>query len=123
MAIKSACDETCALTSDSALATASASPTLNTELASIRPLLRARSRIRAVVDGCHRTSRHAAPAIDALVRMDVEHRARRELGFVLARMDAVDGANVDAGGIFRADARVGDDERHDRELIPAVLTL
>jgi hypothetical protein len=48
--------------------------------------------------------------------MDVEHRHLGEFWLVLARMDAVHGAHVNAGGIFRFDARVGDDEWHSRVL-------
>src|SRR5262245_62241873 len=73
------------------------------------------SRVDAFIDGRDRARRHAGAAIDALIRMDVQHRRLRELGLVLARVDAVHRADVDAGGVLRFNARVGDDERHARE--------
>src|SRR5688572_29326984 len=76
-------------------------------------LLRDRRRVDAVVDGGDRARGHARATIDALIRVDVEHGRRLELGLVLTWMDAVNGADVDAGGVFRADARVGDNERHE----------
>jgi hypothetical protein len=48
--------------------------------------------------------------------MDVQHARRCELGFILARVNAVDRADVDAGGIFGANAWIGDDESHSVEL-------
>jgi hypothetical protein len=48
--------------------------------------------------------------------MDVEHRCLLELRFVLARVDAVDGADVDARRILRVDARIGNDKGHFVEL-------
>jgi hypothetical protein len=33
-------------------------------------------------------------------------------------MDAVNGADIDTGGIFCADARIGNDKRHSVELTP-----
>jgi hypothetical protein len=69
-------------------------------------------RFGAVVDGGDRACGHARATVDALFRMDVEHPGRFEFRFVLARVDAVDGAHVHAGAVLRIDARVGDDERH-----------
>src|SRR5262245_11394693 len=74
-----------------------------------------RSRIDALVDRRDRARRHAGAAIDALIRMNVEHRRLREFGLVFPWMNAVHRANVHAGGVLRFDARVGDDERHARE--------
>src|SRR5262245_51302405 len=74
-----------------------------------------RRRVDAFINGRDRACRHAGAAVDALIRMDVEHRRLRELSLVLARVDAIDRANVHAGGVLRFDARVGDDERHARE--------
>ena len=68
------------------------------------------------VDRLHRAGRHAGAAVDAFVGVDVEHLGRIERGLVFARMDAVHRADVDAGGIFRFNARVGDDEWHSRIL-------
>jgi hypothetical protein len=48
--------------------------------------------------------------------MDVEHRCLFELGLVLARVNAVDRADVHAGGVFGAYTGVSDDERHAAEL-------
>jgi hypothetical protein len=44
--------------------------------------------------------------------VDEEHRRLLELGLILPGMDAVNRADVNAGGVFGADAGVGDDEGH-----------
>jgi hypothetical protein len=49
--------------------------------------------------------------------MDIKHLGRRELGFILARMNAIDRADIDARRILRADARFGDDVRHESVLL------
>src|SRR6476469_9260551 len=84
-------------------------------------LLAGRRRVDTLVNRRHRARRHARAAVDALLRVDVEHRHRRELRLVLARMDAVDRADIDARGVFGADARIGDDEGHDDSFSPAGL--
>src|SRR5206468_12077193 len=68
----------------------------------------------ALVDRGRRARGHAGAAVDTFFRMDVEHGRLGELPFVLPRVDAVDGADVDAGGVFRFNAGIGDDERHSR---------
>ena len=55
-------------------------------------------------DRSHRTGIHAGPAIDALLRVDVEDL----LGFV----DSVDRTRGDAGFVLGAIAGLGDDLRH-----------
>jgi hypothetical protein len=45
--------------------------------------------------------------------MDVQHLGRFERRFVFARMDAVDRAHVDAGGVLRADAWFRNDVSHE----------
>src|SRR4029077_2628802 len=87
------------------------------------PLLR---RLVEREDRFDRTRRHTGAAVDALVGMDVEHVSRGEFGFVLARVNAVDGTDVYAGGILRPYARLADDIRHatnndspDRAVAPA----
>src|ERR1051325_1284366 len=60
----------------------------------------------------HRTRRNAGAAVDALVRMDEQLVRTFELGLVLPRMDAVDRADIDTGGVLRADAGFGNDIRH-----------
>ena len=44
--------------------------------------------------------------------MNIKHVRRLELRLVLARMNAVDRADVDTRGILRADAGFADDIRH-----------
>jgi hypothetical protein len=44
--------------------------------------------------------------------MNEEHWRRFELGFILAGVDAVDGAYIHTRMVFGADAGVGDDESH-----------
>jgi hypothetical protein len=51
-----------------------------------------------------RAGRDASATIDALVWVNVE--------LVVALVDALDGTNVNASGIFRADAGLSDDECH-----------
>src|SRR5256885_17226147 len=46
----------------------------------------------------------ASPAVDAFVRMDVEHR--------LAFVDAIHRTDLDTGLVLHVDARLGDDVRH-----------
>src|SRR5262249_16140789 len=53
------------------------------------------------------TGRLAGAAVDALIRVNVEH-----LVLVAVVVDAVHRANVDAGAVLRADARRGDYVRH-----------
>src|SRR4030095_14649233 len=66
----------------------------------------------ALVDGPDGTRRHAGAAVDAFLGMDVEHRRLRELGLVLAWMDAIHRTDVHAGGVLGFNTRVSDDERH-----------
>src|SRR5450830_278230 len=60
-------------------------------------------------DRGHRAGRLAIAALDAYVGIDVEHLRSREIRFVLARVNAVDRAHIDAGGVLRADAWLSDD--------------
>src|SRR5262245_12283722 len=55
-------------------------------------------------DRLDRAHRLASAAVDALVRMDVEHR--------VAFVDAVHRTHLDAGLVLNVDARLGDDVRH-----------
>src|SRR3989338_3112196 len=55
-------------------------------------------------DRLHRAHGLARAAVDALVRMDIEHG--------LALVDAVHGADLDAGLVLDVDARLGDHVRH-----------
>ena len=59
-----------------------------------------------------RTGRNTRTTIDTLVRVDVQQIHRLKLRLVLARMNAINGANVDASRILRADAGFADDIRH-----------
>src|SRR5436190_14893906 len=59
-----------------------------------------------------RARRHAGAAVDALVRMNIEHLGRGELGLVLPGVNAVHRADVHARGILRTDAGLADDIRH-----------
>src|SRR5262245_47709682 len=61
------------------------------------------------VNGLDRTGRHAGPAIDTLVGVNIEHFCRGEGRLVLSGMDTVDRADVHAGCILRPDARLADD--------------
>ena len=69
-------------------------------------------RVGAVVNRGHGTRWNAGAAIDALFGMNEEHGRRFELGFVFARMNAVDGAHIHTRAVLCADAGVGDDKSH-----------
>src|ERR1051326_494719 len=69
-------------------------------------------RVGALVNRRHRTRGNARAAVDALFRMDVEHRCLREFRLVLARMDAVDRTDVHAGRVLRFDTGISNDEWH-----------
>src|SRR5579863_8119394 len=60
----------------------------------------------------HRTDRHAGAAVDTLHGADVELRFGLEFGFVFTRVDAIDGADVDACGVLGTDAGLSDYVRH-----------
>src|SRR5262249_20533758 len=62
-----------------------------------------RRRLVERVDRLDRTCRHTRSAVDALVRMNIEHLGRGEGRFVLAGVDTVDRAYVHAGGILGPD--------------------
>src|SRR5215470_19034885 len=55
-------------------------------------------------DRGHGTGRLTVSALNADVRIDVEHLRGGEVRLVLARMDAIHRANVDAGRVLRSDA-------------------
>lgn len=58
----------------------------------------------------------AEATVDAGARVDVELGGGGELFFVFGRVDAVDGADIDAGGVFGSDARLSDDVGHNQRL-------
>src|ERR1039457_6794056 len=60
-------------------------------------------------DGLYGAYGLAVAALDARVRVDVEHRRFGEPFLFLLRMDAVDRTDLDAGGVLRSDAWLGDD--------------
>src|SRR5579863_6079428 len=62
--------------------------------------------------GVDRTRLDAGIAVDALRGVDVELRLRVETLLLLGRVDAVDGADLDAGEILGSDARLGDHVGH-----------
>jgi hypothetical protein len=61
-------------------------------------------RLGVGLDGVDRAFRLAHPAVDALVRVNDEH--------ILAFIEAIDRANLDAVGVFALDAVLVDDVRH-----------
>src|SRR2546423_1480266 len=61
-------------------------------------------------DRVDRTRLHAGIAVDADLRIDVELLRDLEVGIAGLRVDAVDGADLDAGVVL--DAAPGDDVRH-----------
>src|SRR5215212_5111222 len=76
-----------------------------------------------VVVGCYGVDRaclHAGPAVDALLRVDVQHRRRPVVRFVRSRVDAVHRTDADAGGI--AATGLCHDERHAVHQAPEDLT-
>src|SRR4029077_5483074 len=72
---------------------------------------------RQVLEGENRgywTDGDAGAAIDAFDGINIELLLCLMLGFVLARVDAVDRADVHAGRVFRADARLSNHVSHSR---------
>src|SRR5215472_16797979 len=65
-------------------------------------------------NGGHRANRDARTAIDALGRMDVQLRFRSELRLIFARVDAIHRADIHTGGVFCADAGLGNHVSHSR---------
>src|SRR5260221_12800761 len=63
-------------------------------------------------DGLHRTGRLAGAAVDAGLGVDVQHRLRLKGTLLLAGMDAVNRADLDASGVLRVHARLSDHVRH-----------
>ena len=73
-----------------------------------------------VVDGVNGVviaGRNAGAAVGTLVGIDEELRHFRELGFVLARVDAIDRASFDAVLVLRAS--ISDNERHLKKPSPS----
>src|SRR5215213_5977422 len=64
--------------------------------------------------GVDRAGLHARVAVDALLRVDVELLDLVVVGLVRGRMDAVDGADLDARVVLGADAGLCDDVGHGR---------
>ena len=62
-------------------------------------------------DRLNGTHRHAGAAVDALVRVDIQHLRLGKPGLILTRVNAVHRADIDTGRIFRADAGLADDVR------------
>ena len=75
-------------------------------------LLVVRGRVGAVINRGDGARGNAGAAIDALFGVNEEHGRRFELRFILAGMDAVDGAHIHACAVLGADAGVCDDESH-----------
>src|SRR5258708_12076383 len=75
----------------------------------IGPLLR---RLVEREDRVDRARRHAGPAVDALVGMNIEHLGGGEIGLVLSGMNAVHRTDVHARGLLGADTWLADDVRH-----------
>ena len=68
--------------------------------------------VGTVVNRRHGARGNTGAAIDALFGMNEEHGRRLELGFILARVNAVNGAHIHTRTVLGADAGVGDDESH-----------
>jgi hypothetical protein len=63
-----------------------------------------------------RANGHAGAAVDALVGIDVELLRCLELRLVFSRVNAIDGANIDASAVFCSDARLGNYVSHSNSL-------
>src|SRR5579863_4946153 len=83
---------------------------LRVNLGEILPLFRQVIQGEDSGDGA---DRHARATVNALHRIDIELFQFREFLFVLARVDAVNRANVHAGSVFGIDTRLSDDIRHE----------
>src|ERR1019366_10623035 len=83
---------------------------LRVELGEVLPLFRQIIQGKNGGDGADRDARAAVNALD---RIDVKHRHFGEVRLVLAGVDAVNRANVHAGGVFGVDTRLSDNIRHE----------
>jgi hypothetical protein len=70
--------------------------------------------------GIDRAGLNAGVAVDALLGVDVEHLGRLVSGLIGRRVDAIHGANLDAGVVLRANARLGDYVGHSIFLVGAM---
>jgi hypothetical protein len=70
-----------------------------------------------VEDGLDGAFSLAKVTADATLGVDEELLRSGEAGFVLGRMDAVDGTDDEAGGVFDVDAREGDHIGHDSNFL------
>src|SRR4051794_38440856 len=68
-------------------------------------------------DGLDGTGRLARAAVDADLGIDVEHRIFGESSLVFPRVDAVDRADINAGGVLRSDTRFSDHVSHGRRIL------
>jgi DMSO/TMAO reductase YedYZ molybdopterin-dependent catalytic subunit len=82
---------------------------LGVDLGELRPLVGQLVLGKARV---HRTGLHAGVAIDALLGVDVELLDLVVVGFLGRRVNAVDGTDLDARVVLRADAGLCDDVGH-----------
>ncbi len=65
-------------------------------------------------DGFDRAVRHAGAAVDALIRVNIEHVSGSERRLVLPGMYTVDRTDINTRGVLHANARFTDDIRHGR---------
>src|SRR6266481_2798084 len=63
-------------------------------------------------NGGYRANRNAGATIDAFRRVDIQLLFAVELRLILARVDAVDRADIHARGVFCANARLCDHVSH-----------
>jgi lysophospholipase L1-like esterase len=82
----------------------------------LRPLVRQLVLGEAGVD---RARLDAGIAVDALLRVDVEHLDLVVVGLIRRRMDAVDRTDLDARVVLGTDARLGDDVGHGFSVLPS----
>src|SRR5215211_2176770 len=90
---------------------------LDVDVRVLRPLLGELILGEAGVD---RAGLDAGVAVDALLGVDVQHLDLVVVRLVRRRVDAVDGADLDAGVVLLPDAGLGDHVGHGRATLPGV---
>jgi hypothetical protein len=88
---------------------------IGVDLDILSPLFR---HCRLFKDGRDRASRLTCPAVDTLIRVDIELLSRLEIFLVLSGVNAVNRADIHAGCVLHANARLSDYVCHGSEYPP-----
>src|ERR1039458_8861203 len=78
----------------------------------LHELLPLNRKITFGIDRLYRAYRDTRTAIDALHRVDVEHRCRIPFDLIFSRMDAIYRAGINTGSVFSPHTRLCNDVCH-----------